>query len=140
MDPAEGPYLPGPNIAKALLMAARIDRRGPKVERGLFFVSPINPLRYDGPRTTTELWETPAFRHTAPARLGGQTTVIRCRPIFPQWACTASLLINPTVLPHDELAEIAATAGLMIGVGDWRPWHGRFTAELAPSAVGSGLT
>lgn len=129
-DPEQGPYLPGPNIAKALLLAARIRRNGPKVERGLILVSPVNPLRYDGPRDVSGLWNNPKFRHTAPAKLNGKATVIRCRPVFPDWSCTATALLNPSVLPPDELADIASDAGQMVGVGDWRPWHGRFNATL----------
>lgn len=129
IDPEVGPYLPGANIAKAFLLAARIRRNGPKIERGLILVSPINPLVYTGPRDVSGLWNDPRFRHTAPAKLGGRQTVIRCRPIFTEWSCTATALINPTVLSPEDLFEIAADAGQMIGVGDWRPWHGRFSVS-----------
>lgn len=131
IDPEQGPYLPGPNIAKALLLAARIRRNGPKVERGLILVSPVNPLQYDGPRDISGLWNNPKFRHTAPAKLNGKATIIRCRPVFAEWSCTATALLNPSVLPPDELADIANDAGQMVGVGDWRPWHGRFDAAMA---------
>jgi hypothetical protein len=127
LDPDAGPFLPGPNIAKALLAAARIRRNGPKVERGLILVSPVNPLVYTGPRDLSGLWGDLRFRHVVPAKIGGKATVMRCRAVFAEWACTATALINPTVLPADELADIAADAGQMVGVGDWRPWHGRFT-------------
>jgi hypothetical protein len=130
LDPEAGPYLPGPNIAKALLNAAKIRRQGPKIERGLILVSPVNPLQYDGPRDVSGLWSNPAFRHVVPAKLNGKATVMRCRPIFAEWSCTATALINPSVLSIEELAEIASDAGQMIGVGDWRPWHGRFDAVV----------
>jgi hypothetical protein len=133
-DEEAGPYLPGPNIAKALLMAARIRKNGPKIERGLILVSPINPLTYKGPRDISGLWNDPRFRHIAPARNQGRTTIIRCRPIFTEWSCTATALINPSVLAPDELAEIANDAGQMIGVGDWRPWHGRFEVTTSKAA------
>jgi hypothetical protein len=129
LDPEKGPYLPGPNIAKALLLAARIRRNGPKIERGLILVSPVNPLRYKGPRDVSGLWNDPRFRLTVPAK-NGQSTIMRCRPQFPEWSCTATALINPTVLSVDELADIASDAGQMIGLGDWRPWHGRFDATV----------
>ncbi len=130
LDPEAGPFLPGPNIAKALLNAAKIRRQGPKIERGLILVSPVNPLQYDGPRDVSGLWNAPRFRHVVPAKLNGKATVMRCRPIFAEWSCTATALINPSVLSIEELAEIASDAGQMIGVGDWRPWHGRFEATV----------
>ncbi len=129
LDPEHGPYLPGPNIAKAMLMAARIRRNGPKVERGLIMVSPVNPLVYDGPRDVSGLWNDLKFRHVAPAKLQGKSTVIRCRPIFQKWSCSATALVNPSILPPEELEDIAKDAGEMVGVGDWRPWHGRFEVE-----------
>lgn len=131
IDPEQGPYLPGANIAKALLLAARIRRNGPKIERGLILVSPINPLAYAGPRDVSGLWNDSRFRHVAPARNQGKTTIIRCRPIFAEWSCTATALVNPGVLSPEDLRDIASDAGQMIGVGDWRPWHGRFTAEVS---------
>jgi hypothetical protein len=133
LDPEHGPYLPGPNIAKALLLAARIRRNGPKIERGLILVSPVNRLEYDGPRDASGLWNDLRFRFTVPVKVPPRTgkTVMGCRPIFAQWSCTATALINPSVLSVEELAEIASDAGQMIGVGDWRPWHGRFTATVA---------
>lgn len=129
LDPELGPYMPGANIAKALLMAAKIRRNGPKVERGLILVSPINPLKYDGPRDVSGLWGDLRFRHVAPVKNMGRTTVIRCRPVFNEWSCIATALINPSVLSKDDLHEIARDAGEMIGIGDWRPWHGRFKVE-----------
>lgn len=83
LDPEVGPYLPGPNIAKALLLAARIRRQGPKIERGLILVSPINRLEYDGPRDVSGLWNAPRFRHVAAAKLSGKQTVMRCRDALP---------------------------------------------------------
>jgi hypothetical protein len=133
LDPEVGPYMPGPNIAKALLLAARIRRNGPKVERGLILISPVNRLEYDGPRDVSGLWNDPRFRFTVPVKVPPRTgkTVMGCRPIFPEWACTATAFTNPTVLPPDELADIANDAGQMIGLGDWRPWHGRFEVTTA---------
>lgn len=130
-DPEDGPYMPGANIAKSLLMAARIRRNGPKVERGLIVVSPINRLEYEGPRDVSGLWNNMRFRNVAPVKMQGRTTVIRCRPMFPKWSFTATALVNPSVLPKEELAEIAADAGQMIGLGDWRPWHGRFEVTVS---------
>lgn len=129
LDDEFGPYLPGANIARSLLEAAKIRRNGKKIERGLILVSPVNRLIYQGPRDVSGLWNALKFRHVAPAKLNGKATVMRCRPVFNEWSCTATALLNPSVLPPEELLEIADDAGQMVGVGDWRPWHGRFTVE-----------
>jgi hypothetical protein len=136
MDPDQGPYLPGPNIAKCLLRAAALSRAGKKIERGLILASPINSLQYDGPRDVSGLWADLRFRFTVPVNgnpsSSRKSTVMACRPKFPDWACTSTLLINPSVLSLDDLQSAATAAGQMIGLGDWRPWHGRFTATVKP--------
>lgn len=130
LDPEAGPYMPGANLAASMLEAAKISRNGPKVKRGLIVISPINRLEYEGPRDVSGLWSDLRFRHVAPVKNQGTSTVMRCRPVFTKWAFTATALINPAVLPPEDLAEIVSTAGQMCGLGDWRPWHGRFEATV----------
>jgi hypothetical protein len=131
IHPEAGPYMPGANLAASLLEAAKISRRGQTVKRGLIVVSPINRLEYDGPRDVSGLWNNLKFRHVAPVKNQGTTTVMRCRPVFMDWAFTATALINQRVLTLEDLADIADAAGEMAGLGDWRPWHGRFTAKVS---------
>ena len=132
--PDAGPYVPGVNIAKALLEAARLSRSGPKVSRGLIFVSEFNGLGYDGPRDVDGLWADPRFRRTMPVNgnpsSGKKSMVMACRPMFPEWSCKATLLTNPSVLSREDVAACLDAAGSMIGLGDWRPWHGRFEGRV----------
>lgn len=133
-DADQGPYLPGLNIAKSLLEAARLSRSGKKIERGLIVISPINPLVYDGPRDLSGLWADPRFQRRMPVNGNpsrGKSMVMSCRPIFNTWSVTATALVNPSVLNREDLQQAADAAGQMIGVGDWRPWHGRFTAKVS---------
>jgi hypothetical protein len=55
---------------------------------------------------------------------------MRCRPRFRQWRVEADGHLDTAVLSFEELEEIANTAGAMIGLGDYRPRFGRFTAEV----------
>lgn len=61
--------------------------------------------------------------------------VIRCRPLFREWACKLALEIDTEMLPNiDIVSQVLNIAGKIIGVMDWRPErlgiHGRFTATL----------
>lgn len=140
-DPQEGPYLPGINIAKCLQEGAGLFKRGDgaKVRRGLILVSPVNPLRYKGPRDVSGLWNDPGFRFTVQVNgnpsSSRKSTVMACRPIFREWALTATCLINPAVLSMDDLRSAAETAGAAVGLGDWRPWHGRFTVTVTETTT-----
>lgn len=136
-DPEVGPYLPGINIAKCLQEGAGLFKRGDgaKVKRGLILVSPVNRLEYSGPRDISGLWNDLRFRFTVQVNgnpsSSKKSRVMACRPIFHEWAVTATCLINPAVLSLEDLRSAAQTAGSAVGLGDWRPWHGRFTAEVS---------
>jgi hypothetical protein len=129
LDPDIGPYLPGENIARALLDAARMNRQGKNVERGLFITSDVNPLAYKGPRDLNGLWADENFQHRKSAKVG-QQRIVRTRPMFRQWSCEAEGAIDTQILDVHDLRAIIERAGLFIGLGDWRPRFGRFTGEL----------
>jgi hypothetical protein len=128
-DPDVGPYLPGQNFERCLVDAGRITKSGKKIERGVFVETDINPVSYEGPRDIAGLWKDENFRHAASVKVG-TNRVTRTRPHFRDWIVEADGMYDPAVINLDELREIADTAGRMIGLGDWRPRFGRFTAKL----------
>jgi hypothetical protein len=60
--------------------------------------------------------------------------VMRTRPVFRNWNITALAQYDPDVLNMRDVEEIAIDAGKLVGIGDWRPKHGRFDAEVIPVA------
>lgn len=129
LDPDVGPYVPGQNVARCLVDAARVSKQGVKVTRGVFISTDTNPLGYRGPRDIDGLWKDENFRHMASVKIGTSRTM-RCRPIFTAWTVEADGILDPSVIDLADLEGIAVTAGQMIGLGDWRPRFGRFTATL----------
>lgn len=128
-DSDAGPYLPGQNFERCLVDAARITKSGKKIERGVFVETNVNPVAYRGPRTIEGLWKDDNFRHSASVKIG-TNRVTRTRPQFRDWTVDAEGVYDPAVINLEELAEIAGTAGRMIGLGDWRPRFGRFEATV----------
>ena len=128
-DEEIGPYLPGENLQRALLDAARMNRRGKDVERGLFVTTDINPLVYTGPRTREALWDDENFRHMASVKVTTSRTM-RCRPIFREWATEVEAAFDPNVLDMGDIEGMAERSGLYIGLCDWRPRYGRFQVEV----------
>lgn len=53
-----------------------------------------------------------------------KTPDIRSRAIIPQWACKLTVSFVQPVLNVKTVANLLATAGLIQGVGDWRPEKG----------------
>jgi hypothetical protein len=131
-EPEIGPYVPASWIFKSLLEGARSGRRGQKIEGGVTVVEMIHPLIYKGPRDIAGMWGdngTSEFVDFRTVRVG-QAKVDRCRPIFRQWAFEAELLIDPTVIDPDEVADIANISGRLKGMGDYRQQYGRFEATI----------
>jgi hypothetical protein len=130
MDSVAGPYIPGENLQRCLTDAAKVTRSGVKVTRGVFISSDVNPLGYRGPRDVEGLWQDENFRLMAPVKVG-TARVMRCRPMFPAgWMVSAEGFLDTEILSFEDLSDIASTAGRLIGMGDWRPRYGRFTATV----------
>jgi hypothetical protein len=71
------------------------------------------------------------FTHTIGVKVG-MAKVMRTRPIFRNWSINAIAQYDPDVLNLRDVEEIATDAGKLVGLGDWRPKHGRFEAEVMP--------
>lgn len=125
-----GPYIPPENIERCLVDSGKITRAGTKVKRALFVHSEVNPLIYTGPRDTKGLWSDKNFEHRASVKVQ-QNRVMRTRPQFREWEVSAHGTLDTSVLSLEELKQIADTAGSMIGLGDYRPRYGRFTADVS---------
>jgi hypothetical protein len=125
MDSDVGPYIPGENFQRCLLDAAKMSKKGQNVIRGVFVNGDVNPISYNGPRTTEGLWADTNFRHMASVKVG-TARVMRCRPVFREWRCAFVVTIDTTQIEVRDLLDIAETGGMYKGLGDWRPRFGRF--------------
>ena len=128
-DDVVGPYLPGDNIFKCLVEAARRTRQGKQVEQGLFLTTEVNPLGYQGPRDVDGLWKDANYVFRKAVKVQ-QSRLIRTRPMFRSWVTQVEGKVDPNVLDPRDLEQIAASAGSYIGLGDWRPRYGLFTAQV----------
>jgi hypothetical protein len=124
-----GPHVPGANIEKSIVEGARITRQGKQVERGLFITDDEVPLIYSGPRGVDELWADESRRSMMSVKVG-TNRVMRCRPMFRTWKLEAHGEMDPAQLNLDVLEGIVTDAGAMVGLGDYRPRYGRYTATV----------
>jgi hypothetical protein len=125
----EGVYVPGQNIERALLDGAKLNKLGQQVKRGLFIGAHIVPLAYSGPRDLGALRADANFRRTDSVKIGMSRTM-RTRPMFREWALTAEGYLDEEQMDLTVLRQVAVRAGRLIGLGDWRPRFGRFTATV----------
>jgi len=131
---ADDLVIPDYVIESAMIAGAKKSKRGPQAKCGLFFTEHAL-LEFDGKpdaindETLAGKFESGQFTHTIGVRVG-MAKVMRTRPIFRNWSCIAMAQYDPDVLNLRDIEEIAADAGKLVGIGDWRPKHGRFLAEV----------
>ena len=94
------------------------------------------PLIYDGPRTAKALFENERFRLAVPVRVG-QVRVVRTRPYFEHWSAVVELSYLENIMNRADLTHAVRAAGLLVGLGDWRPRYGRFALEQDLPKVGA---
>lgn len=125
-----GPYLPASNIHKAIIEGARKNNKGKLIEAGVFLTSLFNPVEYDGPRDPAEMLKHERFVSRVPVTVQ-RNKVMRTRPKFDEgWQVTVNGYYDDSVVGADVLEMALDKAGRLVGLGDWRPSHGRFEAVL----------
>ena len=124
---ADGPVFPANVIDATLIAAAKKSKEGQSAKSGVFCVNHA-PLMYEGPRAADELWKDERFRHVALVRVG-MARVARTRPKFEQWSAIVELNYEPAIINPVRIDDWMTIAGSQVGLCDWRPQHGRFTAE-----------
>lgn len=122
----DGPFIPLANIDAMIVNAAKKLREGPTAKAGVFCLQDA-PLEYEGPRTPEKLWEAGTFRDVAIVRVQS-ARVARTRPRFDEWSAVVTLNIEDSIVNVAQVDAWMNIAGQQIGLGDWRPQHGRFTA------------
>lgn len=122
-----GPIIPTFVIESLLINGAKKSNEGPVAKSGSYCLQHAK-LEYDGPRTAEELWKDENFRFSAIVRIG-TSRLPRMRPLFNNWSATIILNVEDTMVNISRVDEWLAAAGTQVGLGDWRPQHGRFTSE-----------
>lgn len=121
-----GPVIPANMIDALIVAGAKKSKEGQTAKSGCFCLEHAK-LEYEGPRTDAELWADESFHFPAIVRVG-TARISRMRPVFRKWAATVTLNIDNAVVNVARVDDWMAAAGTQIGLGDWRPQHGRFTA------------
>ncbi|MGO1736876.1 MAG: hypothetical protein ACTHZ9_11225 [Leucobacter sp.] len=129
-DEIVGPYLPGDNVFKSIIEAARKTKDGKRVEQGVMIETDENPIAYKGPRDLDALWADKNFVHRCTVKQQ-MSRITRTRPLFREWRTEVHGAFDESVLDLTDITSFADTAGAYIGVGDWRPKYGRFIAEVS---------
>jgi hypothetical protein len=128
-DEKLGPYLPGWNIHKAIVEAAKLTRHGKDIDRGVQVMDGKAKLLYDGPRKVEAMFNDGRFIDVRGVKVG-KAKPMRARPKFEAWACEFTVAVDTATINVEEVTRIINDAGSKTGIGDFRQRYGRFTAEV----------
>lgn len=116
--------IPGEMVEAMLIEGAKKKKKGPAAKAGLVCERSF-PIIYEGPQDIDELWEDGGFRFTTGVKVQ-RNRVMRTRPIFKKWELDLEIFYLDALLNKSDIEEFLRTAGIMIGLGTWRPKFGRF--------------
>lgn len=120
--------LPADVIEASIINGAKKSKEG-MIAKTAIFVTEHAPLLYDGPSDPEELWEDKRFVFVRPVNVG-RAKIMRTRAFFKNWQALVKVEYNPDLCNISQIERWVNDAGVQVGVGTWRPRHGRFTAKL----------
>jgi hypothetical protein len=121
--------MPGENIKRCLVNAAKATKEGKPLERSLLLTEQVTfPLVYIPLKTPEELWNDKSHVSRRSVKVG-QSRIMRTRPVFFAWNITSRWLLENMNLANFE--RIAKRAGDVEGLGDHRSLgSGRFSVRI----------
>lgn len=123
--------LPTANVWRCLYDAATAFKKGEALKRGLLYDDDVLPLLIEGvPIPIDAYLADPEHIHYGSVKVQ-RNRVMRARPRLRHWQSSDHPFeLYDDVLNLRDLKPIVERAGRLIGIGDWRPLYGRFTAEI----------
>ena len=125
-----GPYLPAEMLEACVVGGGKKHRLGTALKSGFSIDNDAVPIEYDGPRDLDGLEAAGDQFYLDSIVKVGQAKLVRRRPMFTDWAVRFTATYDPSVLDLALIEQATATAGRLVGMGDWRPRYGRFTSKI----------
>jgi hypothetical protein len=128
-----GPFVPGHNIRKMLIEAARKEKNGKQFEAGCY-VDHDAAVIYEGPKTKEEMFAL-GDKFVWTCVVGNQqSSIMRTRPRFENWELDFTITYENELLSVDSIKSALYYAKLCIGLCDGRSIGcGRFNYALVES-------
>lgn len=123
--------VPNEAVWRCLYDAAKAYKLGEDIKRALLFENAVMPLLLDGePVKCDEFLSTWDHIFYKSVKIGRARTM-RARPRIPlPWSSTHRFELLTDVIDAESLVPVVDRAGRLVGIGDWRPTYGRFTATV----------
>ena len=126
LDAERRVVIPGRIFEAVVCEGAKKSKEGKSALAGVF-VESDGLIEYDGgPLSVEKLLDSERHRLAVPVRVG-QARVVRTRPIFRNVTAEFVIALEDTVANEASLRRWIVDALTLVGIGDWRPRHGRGT-------------
>lgn len=126
---ADGPFVPSTYVERSVSKAASLmKKRGKDIDRSLTIESDM-PIVYAGPRDLEGLYADRRFHNRSRVKIG-QQAVMRTRPQFNTWELNGVARLDASILDESDFKAFLNGAGVLIGIGDWRPKFGLFDVSF----------
>ncbi len=123
--------VPSDNIEAMVVEGARKARKGKDALAAMFCTEAEIVVEHQMVgKTREQIYANPEYTLRKGVKQQ-KNRIIRVRPRIPQWSLTFELEYDETVINGKDLKQAIIEAGAVVGLGDWRPKYGRFTAEFA---------
>ena len=123
--------VPSSCLQAVIIAGAKKHKEGPAAKAGVFVLDSEPRLEYGANLSPEQLWEQrDTYALVARAKIG-QSAIMRTRPIFRSWKISFKVFLNEDLVSKASFSDWIATAGVQVGLCDWRPQHGRFSAQVA---------
>ena len=127
-DDNTGPYIPDTWIEKNIRDGAAEFKQGKLILSGVVCTEEKIKLIYDGPEDPDEMFKDARFVDTRGVVVQRQR-IMRTRPKFPAWEAKFQLQILKEVISPNDVERALDKAGLLKGLGDYRPKYGRYVVK-----------
>lgn len=127
VDKDLGIVVPADCLEATVINGAKKSRHGMVAKTGMF-VEKHSKLIYEGPQNPEDLWQDKdfVFRKLVVVQ---RARIARTRPIFNSWELEATINYEDSIVDENQLSQWIKTAGMQVGLCDWRPRYGRFSVE-----------
>lgn len=119
--------IPARVLESMLVEGARSTKEGQVALAGTFVEQDVT-FSFDGPQTVEERLADVDSRLVVGVKVQ-RNRVMRCRPIFRNWGATFRISALSSTVTEEMLKNWITSAGILKGLGDWRPRYGRFALK-----------
>lgn len=117
-------------VWRCIYDAAKAYKQGENIKRALSFDDVTEPLLISGQAVRCDAFlATPENIDFRPVKIQGKKTM-RARPKVRDWKSVHRFELLEDVINPRDLAPILERAGRLVGLGDWRPIYGTFSAAV----------